>query len=100
VNSDIEGLEAGKSYFVETQSSIGSTPKFSTKDDFFNALKEKKGNPAMERVREVFAKEDIEFEQLMETGDLAITDEKLKEYGIAQGGLRTAILSLIRSNRK
>jgi hypothetical protein len=31
---------------------------------------------------------------------LAMTDEKLKEYGIAQGGLRTAILSLIKGNRQ
>jgi hypothetical protein len=34
----------------------------------------------------------------MATGDLAITDEKLKEIGINQLGLRTAILSVIRSN--
>jgi glucose-6-phosphate isomerase len=31
-------------------------------------------------------------------GDLAITDAKLEKYGITQGGLRTAILSVIKSN--
>jgi hypothetical protein len=34
----------------------------------------------------------------MATGELAMTDAELKEYGIAQGGLRKAILSVIRSN--
>jgi hypothetical protein len=37
------------------------------------------------------------FDDLMETGDLAITDAKLEKYGITQGGLRTAILAVIKS---
>ncbi len=54
--------------------------------------------------KDVFSKEGklsilnvkgISFKQLIETGDLAITDEKLEKYGIKQGGLRTAILSVI-----
>ncbi len=58
--------------------------------------------------KDVFSKEGklsflnvkgITFKQLMKTGDLAITDEKLKEYGIKQGGLRTAILSVIKRSQ-
>jgi len=98
---ELAGFKTDGHYFVETESSLKrSTYKFSEMEDFFKALKEMKGNSAMERVREVLVKEDIDFKQLMETGDLAITDAELKEYGIAQGGLRKAILSLIRSNHK
>jgi hypothetical protein len=48
-------------------------------------------------VMNVFAEQGILFEDLMETGELAMTDEKLKEYGIKQGGLRIAILSVIKN---
>ena len=53
----------------------------------------------MARVREVFDQQDIEFEQLMATDKLALTDEKLEKCGIQQLGVRTAILSVIRSNQ-
>jgi hypothetical protein len=36
--------------------------------------------------------------ELMATGELAITDAELKEYGITQGGLRKAIVAVIKSN--
>jgi hypothetical protein len=49
-------------------------------------------------IKEVFTKEKIKFKQLMKTGELAITDMELKEYGIKQGGLRKAILTFIKSN--
>jgi hypothetical protein len=68
--------------------------------EFFEMLKmdEGKSDEQVEKVRDVFSEQDIEFKQLMETGDLAITDSKLEKYGITQGGLRTAILSVIKSN--
>jgi hypothetical protein len=40
----------------------------------------------------------IKFKQLIETGELAITDSELKDYGITQGGLRKAILAVIKRN--
>jgi hypothetical protein len=49
-------------------------------------------------VKEKFIAQKIKAKQLAMTDeDLAMTDEKLKEYGIAQGGLRTAILAVIKS---
>ncbi|KAI8895184.1 hypothetical protein BC833DRAFT_615631 [Globomyces pollinis-pini] len=67
---------------------------------FFDKLKmeEGKSDEQVKKVRDVFSEQDIEFKQLMATGDLAMTDAKLEQYGITQGGLRTAILSVIRSN--
>jgi hypothetical protein len=69
-------------------------------EQFFNRLKmeEGKSDEQVKKVRDVFSEQDIEFKQLMATGDLAMTDAELKDYGITQGGLRKAILSVIRSN--
>jgi hypothetical protein len=69
-------------------------------EQFFDKLKmeECKSDEQVKKVRDVFSDQDIEFKQLMATGDLAITDAKLEKYGITQGGLRTAILSVIKSN--
>ncbi|EGF84118.1 hypothetical protein BATDEDRAFT_85425 [Batrachochytrium dendrobatidis JAM81] len=53
--------------------------------------------PKKQALRETFTEQGILFEDLMETGDLAITDAELEKYGIAQGGLRTAILAVIKS---
>ncbi len=74
-------------------------------EDFFMKLDSMLKNPnkkgrQLREVREVFDKEDIDYDQLIETGKLAITDEKLKEAGIKQLGLRTAILSVIESYHK
>ena len=107
VVTDITDLREGFLYYALTvnEEIPKKTTDFNTKfspemEEFFKALKEEKGETAMERVKAVFVKEDIGFKQLMETGDLAITDVELERYGIAQGGLRKAILSLIKSNRK
>ena len=53
-----------------------------------NEVKKKR---QIDKIRAIFDKEDIEYDQLVATGDLAITNEKPKEDGITQGGLRTAI---------
>jgi hypothetical protein len=46
-----------------------------------------------------FEEQGVKFKQLMATGDLALTDAELKDYGIAQGGLRKVILAVIKSNQ-
>lgn len=50
-------------------------------------------------VKAKFEEQDVKFKQLMATGDLALTDAELRDYGIAQGGLRKAILAVIKSNQ-
>jgi hypothetical protein len=69
-------------------------------EQFFHKLKTERKRPESDiaKLKEVFTEQGILFDDLMETGELAITDAKLKEYGITQGGLRTAILSVIKSN--
>jgi uncharacterized ubiquitin-like protein YukD len=69
-------------------------------EHFFAKLKtdEDLSDDQVEIVKEMFGLHCINFKQLMKTGYLAITDEKLKDYGITQGGLRTAILAVIKSN--
>ena len=96
----ISGLKADGKYYIQTEDD--DIPKFSTMEEIFKALKDEEGleDEDIALVKEVFVKQKLKFKQLMETGDLAITDEKLKEDGITQRGLRTAILSLIKSNRK
>jgi hypothetical protein len=69
-------------------------------EQFFDKLKTERKRPESDiiKLKEVFTEQGILFNDLMETGDLAITEEKLKEDGISQRGLRTAILAVIRSN--
>jgi hypothetical protein len=100
---DLQLLKADRRYYVQTEGSLkDSTPKFSTLEEFYKALKDEEGFEVEDvvLVKDVFVKQKLKFKQLMETGNLAMTDEKLKEVGITQMGLRTAILSLIKSNRK
>jgi hypothetical protein len=99
--TNVATLTAGTTYFIETDLNVPKEVKFSPEmNGFFEKLKmeEGKSEEQMKKVRDVFSEQDIEFKQLMATGDLAMTDEKLKEIGINQLGLRTAILSVIRSN--
>ena len=49
-------------------------------------------------IRDCLGKQKIKFKQLMATGELALTDEKLEKIGISQLGLRTAILAIIKIN--
>jgi hypothetical protein len=75
--------------------------KFTDMEHFFKKLKtdEEMSDAQVAIAKEKFGSEGITFKQLMKTGDLAITDEKLKVIGISQLGLRTAILSVIKSNQ-
>ena len=70
-------------------------------EGFFEKLKTERKRPEYDiiKLREVFAKQGILFDNLMETGELALTLAELKECGIAQIGLRMASLSVIRSNQ-
>ena len=69
-------------------------------EQFFEKLKTERKRPESDiiKLKEVFTGQGILFDDLMETGDLAITDSDLKEYGISQGGLRKAILAVIKDN--
>ena len=71
-------------------------------EGFFTALKEQEDltDEQVGRAGSVFAEQGIGFKQLMKTGELAITNAELKEYGISQGGLRKAILSVIQSQQQ
>jgi hypothetical protein len=71
-------------------------------EEFFQKLEKKLRNPEKRErqiglVRKVFDEQDIEWDQLIETGDLAITDDKLQSVGIDQLGLRIAVLSVLKS---
>jgi hypothetical protein len=69
-------------------------------NEFFERLKTERNRPESDiiKLKNVFTEQGILFDDLMETGELAITDAKLEKYGITQGGLRTSILSVIKSN--
>jgi translation initiation factor 2 alpha subunit (eIF-2alpha) len=69
-------------------------------EHFFEKLKtdEEMSDEQVAMAKEKFGFQGITFKQLMKTGDLAMTDAKLKEDGIIQRGLRTAILAVIKGN--
>ena len=93
------GLQDEAEYFVETEDDL--LQKFTTMESFYERLRTERKRPHSEIdiVKAVFRDQGILFDELIVTGDLALTDEKLQKYGISQGGLRTAILSVIRSNQ-
>ena len=70
-------------------------------EDFFERLKvdEDMSEAQVKIAREKLGEQRVRFKQLMATGDLALTDSVLEKYGILQGGLRKAILSVIKTNR-
>jgi hypothetical protein len=87
-------LKEGVRYYVEEV----EKKKVVDLNGFYEKLKERKRTEdEVKVVMNVFAEQGILFEDLMETGDLAITDDELKEYGIKQGELRKAILSTIKN---
>ena len=98
--SELSALQEGKEYFVETDlDKPGASHVKFTMEQFFERLKTEQDLEQDEImiVKETFIAQKIKAKQLMATGELAMTDDKLKEYGIAQGGLRTAILAVIKS---
>ena len=76
--------------------------KFSPEmEEFFVKLKtdQDMSDVQVDIVKNKFGEQGITFKQLMASGELSLTNAELKEYGIAQGGLRKAILSVIKSNQ-
>ena len=69
--------------------------------EFFEKLRTERNRPEsdIQKVEEVFSKQGILFGDLMAEGELAYTDEKLKEDGIEHRGLRTSILTLVKKYR-
>lgn len=103
VVTDVKDLREGFLYYalnVNEELPKKQIAKFSPEmEEFFERLKtdEDMSDEQLALAREKFGLQGITYKQLMKSDDLAITDEKLKEYGIAQGGLRTAILAVIKS---
>eukprot|EP00842_Homolaphlyctis_polyrhiza_P006843 jgi/Hompol1/748/HPOL_005401-RA len=105
VVTDIQDLREGQLYYaltVNEQLPKKPVPTFSPKMEAFlgkleASLKiEAKKKQQMADIRAALYKEDIDFDRLMATGDLAITDAKLEKCGIKTDGLRFAILSAIK----
>ena len=97
---DLFGLKAEGQYYVETEDDF--VQKLTTMEEFFQRLRMERKRPEssdIEKVKTVFKEQAILFDDLVATGDMALTDAELKDYGITQGGLRKAILSVIRSNQ-
>ncbi|KAJ8324735.1 hypothetical protein O5D80_006974 [Batrachochytrium dendrobatidis] len=107
VVTDVKDLRQGYLYYVLAgfeELPKKQTTKFTTMEEFFDKLESTLKDPIkkerqMKKVRDAFDAQDIDYDQLMATGDLALTDEKLKEIGISQLGLRTAVLLVIKGNR-
>ena len=97
--SDWLGFKADGHYYVETEDDY--IQKVTTMEEFFERLRTEQEieDDDLEIVKSSFGKQKIKFKNLIATGELALTDVKLKEYGITQGGLRTAILAVIKSNQ-
>lgn len=102
VVTDVKDLREGYLYYV--LAGFEELPKkqisqFSL-EEFFSKLKtEQDMSDAQVAVAKAkFEEQGVKFKQLMATGDLALTDKKLKEIVIAQLGLRIAILAVIKSN--
>jgi uncharacterized protein YsxB (DUF464 family) len=104
VVTDVKDLREGFLYYaltVNEELPRKQTAKFSPEmEHFFERLKtvEDMSDAQVEIAKESFSSQGITYKQLMKTGDLAITDAELKDYGITQGGLRKAILAVIKSN--
>ena len=101
--TDVKALRGGLLYYALTVNE--DLPKKDTSkigDAFFKALKtdEDMSDAQVEIAKEKLAGQGITFMQLMQTGDLAITDADLEKCGISQLGLRKAILAVIRRNQR
>jgi hypothetical protein len=97
---NISSIEAKERYYIQTDTEI-LVPLSRGMEEFFERLKTDRKRPESDiiKVREIFTEQGLLLDDLIATGDLALTDEKLKEYGIAQLGLRTSILAVIKSGR-
>jgi hypothetical protein len=76
----------------EDPTEMGTSCKFKSMDSFYEALKQIEDweDIDTEAVMNVFKEQRVKLSQLS-----SLTDAKLKEYGLVQGGLREAVLSVI-----
>ena len=70
-------------------------------EKFFERLENEQGldNDDLVMIKDCLGKQKIKFKQLMATGELALTNDKLERISISQLGLRTAILAIIQNNQ-
>ncbi len=103
VVTDVKDLREGCLYYVLAgfEEPPKKQTKFTEMEQFFAKLKadQDMSDAQVQMAKDKFGEQGITFKQLMATGDLALTDEKLKDIGITQLGLRTAILAVIKSNQ-
>jgi len=100
VVTDITDIREGFKYYVATVIEEKKKEVVDL-DGFYKKLKERKRtDDEIKVVMNIFAEQGILFENLMETGELKITDTELKEYGLKAGGLRKTILSVIANLNK
>ncbi|KAK5667233.1 hypothetical protein QVD99_006440 [Batrachochytrium dendrobatidis] len=89
VVTDVKDLIQGYLYYVLAgfeEFPKKQTTKFTTMEEFFDKLKiqQELDDDEIQLIKDCLGKQKVKFTQLMATGDLALTDEKLKEIGISQ----------------
>ena len=95
-DGDSEPTGKTSSLIIDPNTSLGGTspialPKFETIEAFYKALKnEDLDEDEIQEIRSVFIQQKIKSKHLPR-----LNDEKLEKYGIIQGGLREAILSVL-----
>jgi hypothetical protein len=104
VITDVKDLRENGLYYVLTvleELPTKQASKFSTMEQFFEKLKsgQELDEEDIHTIKDCFGNQKIKFKQLMETGELAMTEADLKDIGITQIGLRKAILAVIKSNQ-
>jgi hypothetical protein len=90
---DVQLLKEGATYFV---SYIAKQERvFKSMDAFYDALKDYgKNDVQIEKIKRVLlVEQDIDVTELS-----TLTDAELEKYGLIQGGLRKAVLSVIENN--
>lgn len=102
--TDVKDLREGCLYYVLAgfeEIPTKQAPSITTMEQFFEKLKvdRKRSDSEINNIKEIFSKESILFDDLIETGELAMTDVKLEKCGISRTGLRTAILAVIKSDQ-
>jgi hypothetical protein len=78
------GFKADGHYYIETEEDL--LQKFTTMEEFFVKLKTEQdmSDAQIDVAKETLKEQGIEYDQLMATGDLALTDIEMKEFGITQ----------------
>jgi hypothetical protein len=88
----VDAFKADTTYFVTTGEVLTGVKSLATMDEFYKALErdQRLNENQIKKIRDVLEEQDI-----VSTVLPRLTDEKLKEYGLKQGGLREAILTVL-----